>query len=231
MVKQCADLRCWNVVRDECRMTFSCIAGTQSPQGTNGKGGVTAITSSILRSTSPPISVGRYNSPHLVTVHDSVTINDIPVDTETYDSVRSEIESVDREHGAKPTNFELLTLTALQIFERTKVDIAVVGVGMGGGLDATNIIADEAILVSALTNVDLDHQATLSNTVSEITKEKAAIARNGRPFVLGPQRYPEIVDTVKEVVEDRGAELVRLIQISKGKNGSEAPFSLHPASN
>ncbi|KAF9445178.1 Mur ligase [Macrolepiota fuliginosa MF-IS2] len=198
--------------------------------GTNGKGSVTAIISSILRVTSPPLNVGRYNSPHLIAINDCIVINDNPVDTELLNSVRAEVERVDAEQGTKLSNFELLTLTALQIFERVGVDIAVVEVGMGGRLDATNIIPNEAILVSALTSVDLDHQAFLGNTISAIATEKAGIARSGTPFVLGPQKYPEVAVAVKVVLREKGTELAPLLAVHQISNATPLDFSLRPLS-
>jgi folylpolyglutamate synthase len=161
------------------------------------------------------LNVGRYNSPHLTSILDCIVINGDPVDERLYTSVRTAVERVDSDLGTKLSNFELLTLTALQIFERVGVDIAVVEVGMGGRLDATNIIPNEAILVSAITSVDLDHQAFLGNTVSAIAKEKAEIARPGRPFVLGPQKYPDVVDVVKRVISGKNSDLVPLIDVHR----------------
>jgi folylpolyglutamate synthase/dihydrofolate synthase len=176
--------------------------------GTNGKGSVSALLSSILHS--PQLSVGRYNSPHLVSIYDCIVINNKPVDQGVYAEAKAKIEHADQEHGTKLSSFELLTLTALFIFEEAKLDVVVVEVGMGGRLDATNIIPDEAILVSALTAVDLDHQAFLGHTVAEIAREKAGIARQGRPFVLGLQRYPEVEDVVRSVV---GRDVVPAIRV------------------
>ncbi|XP_006463565.1 hypothetical protein AGABI2DRAFT_187126 [Agaricus bisporus var. bisporus H97] len=181
--------------------------------GTNGKGSVTAIIMSILRSTSPALNIGRYNSPHLIKLTDCIIINDEVVDDDLYNSVRSEVERVNVEHDTQLTNFELLTLTALQIFERAQVDVAVVEVGMGGRLDATNIIPDDAILVSALTNVDLDHQAFLGSTVSAIATEKIGIARRGKPFVIGPQKHHEVVEVGQKILLENGSERVPLLSV------------------
>lgn len=191
--------------------------------GTNGKGSVAAIVASILRSTSPALNVGRYNSPHLAIVTDCIVINDKIVESDLYNTVRSEVERVDAEHDIKLTSFELLTLTALQIFQRAQVDVVVVEVGMGGRLDATNIIPDEAILVSALTNVGLDHQAFLGSTISAIATEKLGIARAGKPFVIGPQEYPEVVDLGQKILSSKGCELVPLISVCE----IEAPTPPH----
>ena len=168
--------------------------------GTNGKGSVSALLSSVLRASSPPLSVGRFNSPHLLSIRDSIYINSKPVAADVYDQVRGEIERLNQELGAQATKFEVLASTAMVIFERLKLDIVVMEVGMGGRLDATNAIPDEAVVVSALTSVDLDHQGFLGNTVAEIAREKVGIARRGKPFVLGRQKFPEVEGVVRNVV-------------------------------
>ncbi|KAJ6585194.1 Mur ligase [Mycena capillaripes] len=181
--------------------------------GTNGKGSVCALVSSMLSTSTPPLSIGRFNSPHLVSVHDCIVINNQSVSSDVYDEARAEVERVDKEQSVGATNFELLTLTALLIFERAKVDVVVLEVGLGGRLDATNVISDECVLVSALTAVDLDHQAFLGNSVSAIAAEKAAIARKGTPFVLGGQAHPEVEKVVTDVVNAAGADLLYALPV------------------
>lgn len=176
--------------------------------GTNGKGSVAALVSAILLASSPPLSVGRFNSPHLVTIYDCITLNDKPVSPTEYAPARETVERANREHEVGASSFELLTCTALFLFERAKVDIVVLEVGMGGRLDATNVIPDDCVLVSALTAVDLDHQAFLGNTVALIAKEKAGIARRGRPFLVGPQKHPEVRMAVDGVVSTVGGFVV-----------------------
>ncbi|KAI5834461.1 FolC bifunctional protein [Schizophyllum commune Tattone D] len=173
--------------------------------GTNGKGSVSAITSSILSASG--LSVGRFNSPHLVSIYDCIALNGKPIEAETYNHLRKEVESANISHGTKLSNFELLTLTALRIFEHAAVDVAVIEVGMGGRLDATNVVSDDCVLVSALCAVDLDHQAFLGNTVEAIAREKAGIGRRGKPLVLGVQKHPEVLEAVKEVAEKGGIPL------------------------
>lgn len=170
--------------------------------GTNGKGSVTAILSTILRCSTPPLSVGRFNSPHLVSIYDCIFINNEPVAPDVYAKARSTVQTADMIHSVGVSSFELLTLTALLVFEEAEVDIVVIEVGMGGRLDATNIISDECILASALTAVDLDHQAFLGNTVESIAREKAAIARSGKPFVIGKQKHHAVIKIVQGMVED-----------------------------
>ncbi|CAL1712547.1 unnamed protein product [Somion occarium] len=177
--------------------------------GTNGKGSVSALLTSIFRAASPPFKVGRFNSPHLVSVCDCITIDNEPVSTDTYSETRSRVEHADRDNNIGASNFEILTMTALLILEDAAVDVSVIEVGMGGGLDATNAIPDDCIVVSGLTAVDLDHQAFLGDTILEIAREKAAICRAGKPFVVGPQRYPEVMGIVQETVTAAGGELLK----------------------
>jgi folylpolyglutamate synthase/dihydrofolate synthase len=182
--------------------------------GTNGKGSVSALLSSILQASSPPLSVGRFNSPHLLSIRDSIVINGNPVAADVYDQVRGEVERLDQELGAQASKFEILTSTAVMVFEKLKLDIVVMEVGMGGRLDATNAIPDEAVAVSVLTSVDLDHQGFLGDTVADITREKVGIARRWKPFVLGRQRFPEVEEVVRSAVlgDDIQAHLVRAVE-------------------
>lgn len=171
------------------------------------------MLSSILKASS--YRVGRFNSPHLVSVLDSITIDDVPVSEDRYTEIRKQVEAADTEHSAGASSFERLTAIALLIFEDAKVDIAVVEVGMGGRLDATNVIPDQCILVSALTAVELDHQAFLGTTVADIAFEKASIARRGRPFVLGPQIHTDVEGVARKVVEDARGQFMAAVLPSR----------------
>ncbi|KAF8333395.1 Mur ligase [Amanita rubescens] len=201
--------------------------------GTNGKGSVSAYLSHILSSSQSSLKVGRYNSPHLLAPHDCITINNVPIPVEVYDAASAVIDEADKTHKTKMTRFELLTLIALHVFEEAKVDVAVVEVCMGGRLDATNIIPTSVILASALTSVDLDHQTFLGPTVSHIAKEKAGIARPGRPFVIGKQKYSEVHDIVQSVVAESGGVLLPAVDVSRRSwdpelDGEQFSFSLRP---
>ncbi|KAI6114362.1 Mur ligase [Pisolithus sp. B1] len=175
--------------------------------GTNGKGSVACLLTSILRASS--FKVGKFNSPHLISIYDCITINDQPVTPELYHECRTQIEQANERINASASSFELLTVTALLVFERVAVDIAIVEVGMGGRLDATNVMPDQCILVSALTTVDLDHQAFLGETIDLIAREKAAIARQGKPFILGHQKHSSVGSAAEEVVLQRGGTFMR----------------------
>ncbi|CCM02459.1 uncharacterized protein FIBRA_04558 [Fibroporia radiculosa] len=193
--------------------------------GTNGKGSVAALLSSIFQASSAR-TVGRFNSPHLVSIRDSITINNEPVSADVYEAARSHVEQTDAAHAIGASSFELLTCTALHIFERAQADAVVLEVGMGGRLDATNIIPDSTVLASALTAVDLDHQAFLGSSVSAIALEKAGIARPGRPFVLGKQVHAEVEPVVRRAAAQVGAEIV--LAPSVVLHGNNSPAMLPP---
>ncbi|KAL0960924.1 hypothetical protein HGRIS_005931 [Hohenbuehelia grisea] len=202
--------------------------------GTNGKGSVTALLSSIF--TAASLSVGRFNSPHLTSIYDCISIDGKDVTPDVYANARADVENADREYDTKLTSFELLTVTALLIFERAKVDIAVVEVGLGGRRDATNAILDECIAVSGLTAVDLDHQSFLGGTVEEIAREKSAIARPGKPFVLGPQKHGEVEKIAEEIVTHAGGDFVKAPPVAKREwdqslDGPEPPAFALSATN
>jgi len=174
--------------------------------GTNGKGSVSSFVASILQASG--FTVGRFNTPHLISVPDSAIINGEPVALDLYNDARRLVEGIDLEVKTGATSFELLTATVLMVFESAKLDIVVLEVGMGGRTDATNAVSDDCILLSSLTAVDLDHQMFLGDTVGEIAAQKAGIARKGRPFIVGPQKYPDVMVAVRAVVATVGADLI-----------------------
>ena len=137
-------------------------------------------------------------------------------------------------HGINASNFEVLTVCALLVFERAKVDIVLLEVGMGGRLDATNIVPDECILVSVITSIDLDHQAFLGPTTEAIAREKAGIIRNGKPIVIAPQAHDCVYSVISDVAKQKNAPLIRA-RVAKERDwyekidGEKLPsFSLHP---
>ncbi|KAL7010422.1 folylpolyglutamate synthase [Cystobasidiomycetes sp. EMM_F5] len=165
--------------------------------GTNGKGSVCAYLDSILRVSG--LRVGRFTSPHLITVRDSIHIQGVTIPQDDYDAAKALVHKADSESSAQASPFELLTATAFQAFKdsRTLLDVAVVEVGMGGATDATNVCPKP--LVTVVTAIDLDHQAFLGNTIEEIAAVKAGIIKKGTPCVVAPQAY----SAVHEVVKDR----------------------------
>lgn len=150
--------------------------------GTNGKGSVCSYISHIL--TQAGIQNGRFNSPHLITPRDSIQINDIPVSQSVYERCKQLIHDTDKKHGVGCTEFELLTCTAFQIFADSEVEIAIMEVGVGGKLDATNVIPQEKTLVVGVTKIALDHQGLLGNTLAEIASQKVGIFKKNVPAVI-----------------------------------------------
>jgi dihydrofolate synthase/folylpolyglutamate synthase len=155
--------------------------------GTNGKGSVAASVDAALRGSG--LRTGRYTSPHLVRVNERITVDGRAISDEALErAVLAVREAASRlvKRGAvpaHPTFFEALTAAALVHFARRRVDAAVLEVGLGGRLDATNV-ADP--IASAIVSIDLDHQAYLGTTLGSIAAEKAGVLRRGRTTVVGP---------------------------------------------
>ena len=166
--------------------------------GTNGKGSVCAYLSAVL--TAAGYRVGRYTSPHLVGWCERISINDRPIAPDALLATLRQVEDhIDGRHPC-PTQFEVFTAAAWAYFVQQHVDIAVVEVGLGGRLDATNVI--DAPLVSVITSIGRDHWQRLGPTLADIAGEKAGILKAGRPAVIGP-----LPAAAAAVVSSRCAEL------------------------
>lgn len=152
--------------------------------GTNGKGSVVYASDAMLRALGR--RTGRYTSPHLMEYNERIVIDGEPASDS---AIVSAFEVIDAARGDTTlTYFEFATLAALWLFREQAVEVAILEVGLGGRLDACNIVDAE---VAVITAIDLDHQHWLGDTVDAIAPEKAAIAREGRPVVLAEPDYPE----------------------------------------
>lgn len=177
--------------------------------GTNGKGSVTAFVDTALRAAG--FRSGRYTSPHLVRLEERFVIDGREVEPAALRAAAAVVlDLVDRLVAASrlhhpPTFFEAATAIAFELFRRAAVEIAVVEVGLGGRLDATNIAAP---LAAAITTVDFDHERFLGSTLVEIAREKAGVIKAGMDVVVGEKR-PELVALFAQVCEQRGARLLR----------------------
>ncbi len=152
--------------------------------GTNGKGSVCAYLSSILAAAG--YQVGRYTSPHLVSWTERICLQNQPVLESDLIEVLAAV--IATKSAARATQFELLTAAAWLYFARQEVDVAVIEVGLGGRLDATNVC--NSPLVAVITSIDYDHCQVLGSTLGEIAAEKAGILKPGCPLVLGPLPAP-----------------------------------------
>lgn len=167
--------------------------------GTNGKGSTSAMVESMAREAG--LRTGLYTSPHLCRFGERIRIDGVPLD----DRALSEILERALAIGTDLSFFETATLAAFLAFERAKVDLAVVEVGIGGRLDATNVIPTPRC--AAITRIALDHTDRLGNTIEEIAREKAGIAKKGGPLVLGPLTGSARA-AVLAIARDKGARIV-----------------------
>ncbi len=147
--------------------------------GTNGKGSTSAMIESIARAAG--LKTGLYTSPHLCRIAERIRIAGEPIDDVAFDAALAAVLADDSAHL---TFFETLTAAAFVAFRDAAVDLAVVEVGLGGRLDATNTM--RAPLVTVITSIDFDHTDLLGHTLAEIAREKAGIARRAVPLVVGP---------------------------------------------
>ncbi|HSR40856.1 MAG TPA: Mur ligase family protein, partial [Longimicrobiales bacterium] len=166
--------------------------------GTNGKGSVAALLSSVLRRRG--LRVGLYTSPHLVRFRERYAVDGRPAAEDELLEAAASLRGGIVSHGL--TFFEAATVLAFELFRREGVEAAVVEVGLGGRLDATNVLRPE---VAAVTNVALDHAEYLGADLSAIAREKAAIAKPGVPFVT-TETDPRVLEVLRSVAEERGAE-------------------------
>ncbi|MEW6570956.1 MAG: folylpolyglutamate synthase/dihydrofolate synthase family protein [Nitrospirota bacterium] len=151
--------------------------------GTNGKGSTAAAVSSVLQAAG--CKVGLFTSPHLVNFTERIRVNGEEISEEEVIGLAGEVKkAVENMDNFSPTFFEVVTTIAMLYFEREKVDIAVIEVGMGGRLDATSIISPE---VSVITHVSYDHEDFLGRSLKEIAYEKAGIVKHGIPVVTAAQ--------------------------------------------
>ena len=149
--------------------------------GSNGKGSVCAYLSAVL--TEAGYRVGRYTSPHLVSWCERICIRDQPISPEDLHQVLQQVEAAIRPDRPSPTQFEVITAAMWLYFAQQKVDIAVVEVGLGGRLDATNVC--DQPLVTVITSLSREHWQRLGPTLADIAREKAGILKLDCPAVIG----------------------------------------------
>ncbi|KAJ9270930.1 hypothetical protein DTO212C5_2875 [Paecilomyces variotii] len=172
--------------------------------GTNGKGSTTAYLSALL--TAGGVRCGRFTSPHLIDRWDCITIDEKVVQESLFRQIEEQVKRRDESLGIGASEFELLTATAFEIFNHEQVEVGVVEVGMGGRLDATNILRD--VLVSVICKIGLDHQSLLGDSIESITREKAGILKPGVPCVIDGTNLPEAIRVIKDRVRELDIESV-----------------------
>jgi dihydrofolate synthase/folylpolyglutamate synthase len=209
------------------------LAGLGDPQrkfrsvliaGTNGKGSTAATLASILRAAGH--KTGLYTSPHLVSINERIRIGGRQISETEFAAAHDRVEAVAAQLVSvgslpwHPSFFEMLTAMAFLYFAEQQVEIAVLEVGMGGRLDATNVVEP---LVSVITDISLDHQKFLGNTIAEIAREKAGIVHERGLLITLPQ-HPQANDVIGKAVLERNATAVSAVQymppVSPGIEGT-----------
>jgi len=191
--------------------------------GTNGKGSIASALSAILQAAG--YRVGLYTSPHLVRFNERIRINGDPLSddgvVEAYQAVKS-VYRGDRE----PTFFEYTTAMALHAFGRSEVDWAVIETGMGGRLDATNILAPEITIIS---NISIEHRFYLGDTIALIAAEKGGIIKKNTPVITGA-RQKAAVEVLRRISREHNAPFYRMgehfhVRRHRNSNGISKAFS------
>lgn len=180
--------------------------------GTNGKGSVAAMLAAILRAAG--WRTGLYTSPHLVRLGERVQVDGVAMSeaeiAEAVAALRPVVAALPAEE--RPSYFEFMTGLTFRHFAARKCDIAVIEVGVGGRLDATNVVRPE---VSVITSIGLDHCEMLGETLEKIAAEKAGIIKRGRPVVLG--RLPAVAEAViRNLASERQAPVHAVAEVFGG---------------
>jgi dihydrofolate synthase/folylpolyglutamate synthase len=171
--------------------------------GTNGKGSVTAMVERGLRAAG--YRTGRYTSPHLIRIEERFAIDGAAIDASTCDAAAGRVRAAAGRLPAPPTFFEATTALAFDVFREAGIDWAVLEVGLGGRLDATNVVDAVA---AAITAIDLDHQEHLGPTIERIAAEKAAVIKPGAAVAVLADNPPAVEAVVRGRCEAVGVPLV-----------------------
>ncbi|KAG9228413.1 Mur ligase [Amylocarpus encephaloides] len=172
--------------------------------GTNGKGSICAYLSAMLQASG--VRCGRYTSPHLIDRWDCISIDQHPVHESLFRQAENTILTRNRDEAIGASEFELLTATAFEVFAYENIDMGVIEVGLGGRLDATNVIDNKVVTI--ISKIGLDHQSFLGNTIEEIAREKAGIMRPGVPCVLDESNTPEVQRVVEKYAVEIGTDVI-----------------------
>ena len=179
--------------------------------GTKGKGSTSAMIASVL--TASGYTTGLYTSPHLHTIRERIQVDGKPIEENEFanlvEKLKPEVEAMNRLGSlGELTTFEILTTLAFAYFKEKKVDFRVMETGLGGRLDATNVVMPE---VCAITSISFDHTEILGNTIAKIAAEKAGIIKPGSVVVCAPQSR-EASTVIEETCYEKGVSLIRVGQ-------------------
>ncbi|KAK6465925.1 folylpolyglutamate synthase [Scheffersomyces coipomensis] len=181
--------------------------------GTNGKGSTIAYLSSIL--THSKIRNGRFTSPHMLYYNDCISINNEVYPRDKFNKINDFILEQNKILQLGCTEFELLTVTAFKIFELEKIEIAIIEVGLGGRLDATNVLEpfdpkaeyNGGVIATGITKIGFDHENLLGNTLSAIAFEKAGIIKANIPCVVDRSNDDEVLQVIKKKAQSESSQV------------------------
>ena len=168
--------------------------------GTNGKGSTIAFMRELFVAHGK--KVGTFTSPHIISIHDRICINGLPIASEDYVRIANQVKEMEKtllETHDQLSFFELLTLIALLYFKEQGVDLVMLEVGIGGLLDTTNVVTGE---IAVITSIGLDHQETLGDSLEEIAEQKAGIFKPGKKAVIA-----KLAPEAKLVCQSKAREL------------------------
>ncbi len=197
---------------------FSCV----HVAGSNGKGSIASALSTIF--TLAGYRVGLYTSPHLVRFNERICVNGVPIIDKAVLRAHERVREA-ASGGREPTFFEYTTAMAFYHFARERVDWAIIETGMGGRMDATNVVRPA---LSIITNVSLEHQAYLGKTIPEIAREKAGIIKAKTPVVTGVRRPPAL-DVLTRIARENAAPLFRAgkdFRVRRQRDGAFTYFGI-----
>lgn len=181
--------------------------------GTNGKGSTCTMLYSILKNR---YRAGLYTSPHIVDFNERIITMDHLIENSYMSNwIREKKPLIEKfaKEGSQPTFFEVTTAMAFDYFKSKNIEYAVIEVGMGGRLDATNIIVPES---AGITSISFDHTDKLGNTLTDIAREKGGIIKSKKPVVFG-QIAPEPLETLKKIAREKDAPYFTIAELYKPK--------------
>jgi dihydrofolate synthase/folylpolyglutamate synthase len=194
--------------------------------GTNGKGSTSATLASILHTSG--LKTSLYTSPHLMSINERIRLNGDPIADDQFAVIHDVVDRTAERLVSEgdlpwhPSFFEMLTAMAFEYFARNRPDIVVLEVGMGGRLDATNVVDPR---LSVITDIALDHQKYLGETIAEIAREKAGIIRPNGVVVTLPQ-LPEANDVIGNAILDANARAINAVPFVPPISPGSAPLSV-----
>lgn len=174
--------------------------------GTNGKGSTCTMTQNIL--TENGYKTGLYTSPQLYHINDRIKIDGEEISDEDYLEIFTKVHDICESKNIPITEFEMITAIALEYFAQKGCDFVVLEVGMGGRLDATNII--DKPLLTVITSIALDHTDYLGSTLEEIAYEKGGIIKESADIILYPQS-PEVENVIRNIAREKGVSIIQPI--------------------